>query len=192
MNKNELTNDQITDIWEAMPGQPEGWLKQFGYIQFARAIEAEVASRLASKVGNASLEGLTSYEPSDDGMFRNNVSGEYVVFADVKRLLANAGAGGPVLTKAAFEQIAESWDGCGYDWIDDIGAALRRDFERLASVPPLTAPAPLTDKTTVPEGWEPVYLVWNNNINSWVDVGRAEYEAAEPEDCRIAYQPKED
>jgi hypothetical protein len=42
---------------------------------------------------------------------------------------------GPVLTKAAFEEIAEGWDGCKYDdaMIDDIGAGLRRDFDRLAS-----------------------------------------------------------
>jgi hypothetical protein len=41
--------------------------------------------------------------------------------------------GEPVLTKSAFEQIAESWDECSYDMIDDIGAALRRDFARLAA-----------------------------------------------------------
>ena len=40
----------------------------------------------------------------------------------------------PILTQSAFEEIAASWDGCRYDdaMIDDIGAALRRDFERLA------------------------------------------------------------
>jgi hypothetical protein len=38
----------------------------------------------------------------------------------------------PILTQAAFEEIAESWDGCEGEGIKDIGAALRRDFDRLA------------------------------------------------------------
>jgi hypothetical protein len=44
-------------------------------------------------------------------------------------------ANGPVLTKAAFEEIAGGWDGCRYAdaMIDDIGAGLRRDFDRLAT-----------------------------------------------------------
>lgn len=59
--------------------------------------------------------------------------------------------GGPVLTQAAFEEIAQSWDGCEYSdsMIPDIGQALRRDFERLAVTPSVTEsttpvePAPL-------------------------------------------------
>ncbi|QJD98648.1 hypothetical protein HH212_00150 [Massilia forsythiae] len=45
------------------------------------------------------------------------------------------------LTKAQFEEIAQSWDGCAYDgdMIPDIGAALRRDFDRLASLAPVAA-----------------------------------------------------
>lgn len=44
------------------------------------------------------------------------------------------------ITKQAFEEIAEGWDGCQYDMVGDIGAALRRDFERLAA-PALPSPA---------------------------------------------------
>jgi len=55
-------------------------------------------------------------------------------------------AAGPMLTGAAFEEIAKSWDGCEYDdaMIPDIGAALRRDFERLATTPPANdSPTPV-------------------------------------------------
>lgn len=33
-----LTDEQIKEVWQAMPGGPEGWLKSFGFIQFAHAI----------------------------------------------------------------------------------------------------------------------------------------------------------
>lgn len=33
-----LTDEQIKEVWRAMPGGPEGWLKSFGFIQFAHAI----------------------------------------------------------------------------------------------------------------------------------------------------------
>lgn len=48
---------------------------------------------------------------------------------------STAGAAKGGITKAAFEEIAQGWDGCRYDdaMIDDIGAALRRDFDRLAT-----------------------------------------------------------
>jgi hypothetical protein len=74
-----LTNEEITDIWEAMPGQPGGWLKEFGYIQFARAIEKETASRCSTDSGITSLEGLHSYDEFGTKIYRS---------ADVERLLA--------------------------------------------------------------------------------------------------------
>jgi hypothetical protein len=86
-----LTNEEITDIWEAMPGQPGGWLKEFGYIQFARAIEKETASRCGTNGGITGLEGLTRY---DIGSEYGQVAmeelpyGAYVKFADVERILA--------------------------------------------------------------------------------------------------------
>ncbi|OIJ42012.1 hypothetical protein [Massilia timonae] len=36
----EMTDAQIVAVWQAMPGGPDGWLKQFGYLQFARALLA--------------------------------------------------------------------------------------------------------------------------------------------------------
>ena len=36
----EMTDEQIVAVWQAMPGGPDGWLKQFGYLQFARALLA--------------------------------------------------------------------------------------------------------------------------------------------------------
>jgi hypothetical protein len=42
-----LTDEQIVSVWQGMPGGPEGWLRQFGFLQFARAIEAEVRAALS-------------------------------------------------------------------------------------------------------------------------------------------------
>jgi hypothetical protein len=36
----EMTDEQIVKVWQDMPGGPDGWLKQFGYLQFARALLA--------------------------------------------------------------------------------------------------------------------------------------------------------
>jgi len=36
----EMTDEQIVAVWQSMPGGPDGWLKQFGYLQFARALLA--------------------------------------------------------------------------------------------------------------------------------------------------------
>lgn len=35
-----LSDEQIVAVWQSMPGGPEGWLKSFGFLQFARAILA--------------------------------------------------------------------------------------------------------------------------------------------------------
>lgn len=37
-----LTGEEIDIIWQTMPGGPAAWLKGFGYLNFARAIEDEV------------------------------------------------------------------------------------------------------------------------------------------------------
>lgn len=39
-----LSDDEIRGIWESMPGGHEGWLKYFGYQQFARAVERRVVA----------------------------------------------------------------------------------------------------------------------------------------------------
>lgn len=36
--KAHLTQEQIVAVWQGMPGGPEGWLKEFGFVQFAQAI----------------------------------------------------------------------------------------------------------------------------------------------------------
>ena len=38
----------IDEVWNGMPGGPEGWLKEFGYLQFSREIEKAVAKHLFS------------------------------------------------------------------------------------------------------------------------------------------------
>lgn len=35
-----MTDKQIIKVWQDMPGGPGGWLKHFGFIQFARAVLA--------------------------------------------------------------------------------------------------------------------------------------------------------
>lgn len=67
-----LTDEDITVIWQTMPGGQAGWLKSFGFLQFARAVEEEVIGRCRAQGGNtnditsspaapstASIEGLT-------------------------------------------------------------------------------------------------------------------------------------
>lgn len=43
IDRNQLTDSQIDAIFNAMPGGADGWLKSWGYRQFARAIEARAA-----------------------------------------------------------------------------------------------------------------------------------------------------
>jgi hypothetical protein len=111
-----LTNEEITDIWEAMPGQPGGWLKEFGYIQFARAIEKETASRCRVNGGITGLEGLTRYGWTEDtsiGVFdiRARADGTYVKFADVERLLAARAAAEKPTGDLTDEQIRDAVQG---------------------------------------------------------------------------------
>jgi hypothetical protein len=42
----KLSDEQIVRVWQSMPGGPDGWLKSFGFLQFARAV-------LAAKNGGA-------------------------------------------------------------------------------------------------------------------------------------------
>jgi hypothetical protein len=55
-----LTNEQITDIWNSMPGGCDGFLKSWGYIQFARALLAasEACDRNAviEEIGRALID----------------------------------------------------------------------------------------------------------------------------------------
>jgi hypothetical protein len=44
--RDALTEIQISEVWNAMPGGHGGWLKQWGYLQFARAILAASAPRV--------------------------------------------------------------------------------------------------------------------------------------------------
>lgn len=37
-----VTDKQIVAVWQSMPGGPDGFLKQWGFIQFARAVLALV------------------------------------------------------------------------------------------------------------------------------------------------------
>jgi hypothetical protein len=41
-----LTPERISELWNGMPGGHAGFLKQWGYMQFARAIEAELRATL--------------------------------------------------------------------------------------------------------------------------------------------------
>lgn len=44
----ELTDPEIVAVWQWMPGGPDGWLKSFGYIQFAHALIEAIAARKVS------------------------------------------------------------------------------------------------------------------------------------------------
>jgi hypothetical protein len=65
---------------------------------------------------------------------------------------------GPVVTKDAFEVLAKSWDGCSAE--DDVGASLRRDFDRAATqaVPQFVRDRESERKT-----------LGNDAFNGWLD-----------------------
>lgn len=44
-HKISMSNDDISEVWHSMSGGPAGWLKEFGYLQFARAIEDWIHAR---------------------------------------------------------------------------------------------------------------------------------------------------
>jgi hypothetical protein len=45
----ELTSARITELWDGMPGGGAGFMKQWGYYQFAQAVEDEVRALLAAQ-----------------------------------------------------------------------------------------------------------------------------------------------
>lgn len=46
MNEPILSEEEIAAIYESMEGGPEGWLKTFGYQQFAEKVEQKILERL--------------------------------------------------------------------------------------------------------------------------------------------------
>lgn len=49
----KLTDEEIQTIWQTMPGGPAGWLKSFGYLQFARAVEEWIIENNGSLVATS-------------------------------------------------------------------------------------------------------------------------------------------
>lgn len=43
-----LTPERVSELWNGMPGGHAGFLKQWGYMQFVRAVEAEVRATLGA------------------------------------------------------------------------------------------------------------------------------------------------
>lgn len=52
----KLTEEDITVIWQTMPGGPAGWLKSFAFLQFARAVEEQVLENNVSPATPASAD----------------------------------------------------------------------------------------------------------------------------------------
>jgi hypothetical protein len=75
------------------------------------------------------------------------------------------------------------------DIYDTIDARVRNSV--IAALASRATPPATTGASTVPDGWEPVYLVWSDKNMVWQDDGIAEWEGAAECDRRIAYQPKE-
>lgn len=78
----ELTDQSIEEVWNTMPGGAAGWLKQFGYRQFARSIARHVLVRVA-----ASMAGVIS--PTDDELWEQTI-GERDYNAEMADKLAEA------------------------------------------------------------------------------------------------------
>lgn len=78
----ELSDTDIETIWRSMPGGPAGWLKSFGYLQFAREIETAILDGAApaghaepvawascDKIGNG-LRALTKFSTEESEIDR--------------------------------------------------------------------------------------------------------------------------
>lgn len=48
--KSLLSEQEIVSTWQGMPGGPDGWLTNFGFLQFARAIESAAIKAYAAKL----------------------------------------------------------------------------------------------------------------------------------------------
>jgi len=53
-----LTTDEIISVWQNMPGGSEGWLKTFGFVQFAEAIlDADLKKVSNTSASDSQAEG---------------------------------------------------------------------------------------------------------------------------------------
>ena len=59
-NPADLTAERISELWNGMPGGCSGFMRQWGYLQFARAVEAEVRAILLA----THPQSIASGEPS--------------------------------------------------------------------------------------------------------------------------------
>lgn len=48
-----LTDEQIVKVWQSMPGGAEGWLKEFGFLQFAHEILTQAELTIAMEAKDA-------------------------------------------------------------------------------------------------------------------------------------------
>jgi hypothetical protein len=61
-----ISSERISELWNGMPCGCAGFMKQWGYYQFAQAVEAEVrATLLAASVATASDEPAPSDQPGE-------------------------------------------------------------------------------------------------------------------------------
>jgi len=91
----EMTDAEIVSVWQGMPGGAEGWLKQFGYLQFARAVLA------AAPAAPAQAKPLPSTQPLIGKLLDQfselpvlwglNEPGALVRHGDVFKMLVDAG-----------------------------------------------------------------------------------------------------
>lgn len=57
-----LSEQEIVSTWQGMPGGPDGWLTNFGFLQFARAIEAKAITAYAAKLAQGvELEAVAEF-----------------------------------------------------------------------------------------------------------------------------------
>ncbi|WP_312834323.1 hypothetical protein [Comamonas sp.] len=75
IEQTQLTDAQIDEIFNAMPGGVDGWLKSWGYRQFARAVAernvGEVCSWYSGNYGGWHSSCGTAYVFESDGPIEN-------------------------------------------------------------------------------------------------------------------------
>lgn len=101
----EPSDDEIVAVWQSMPGGADGWLKHFGFIQFARAILSRFGTRPAAEpVPNATTWVDGTPKPARlDG----ETWGEYIARISPAAEPTQAGTGGALFIAAEVWAMAQ-------------------------------------------------------------------------------------
>ena len=124
----KLTEEDITVIWQTMPGGPACWLKSFGFLQFARAVEEQVLENNVSPATPASADNPSTagtQKPTDISQrLRERAAGSMPNQDDAKLMVTAAEEieryyGGMLAWKKTAEKKDRDWQAERMGRVDD-------------------------------------------------------------------------